>query len=331
MRSLWRGGAAALVAAAGLLGFWIAIVPATELPPIMPDESTFTQGTSPVLMPLGCFYNTSISNLSSGQSGAAQCTTDRKLVVSIPGAVTLASNSSVNLTQIDGTAAVTAGVNGTLAIGGNQAAGGNISSNVDPLLIAGSDYGGTPALRSLKIDSSGLGHVSCDSGCSSTGGTNATDEATFTQGTSAYNPIGGTYNTSNTNLMSGQGGVARMTTDRKLIVMPYETTANLVSGTASTTGTSSTSVIGSAGTGLKNCIGGGLVANTSSTDSLITIQDGSGGNALAYTVAPAKNGMGGSNFTLSPPICGSAATGVYFQAGAAATTIYITLTGFKSP
>lgn len=74
----------------------------------------------------------------------------------------LAANQSVNVNQIAGTGAVTAGVNGTLAIGGNQAATNNISANVNPVLIGGSDYGGTAKLQTMKVDSSGFLHVSLE-------------------------------------------------------------------------------------------------------------------------------------------------------------------------
>ncbi len=42
------------------------------------DNATFTQGTTSVIM-IGCQYNTSITNLSSGSGGAPQCTIDRKV------------------------------------------------------------------------------------------------------------------------------------------------------------------------------------------------------------------------------------------------------------
>jgi hypothetical protein len=60
-----------------------------------------------------------------------------------------------DLAKIGGNTVVTAGVNGTLAIGGNQATNSNVSTNVYPTLIAGSDYGGTPKIQNLKVDSSG--------------------------------------------------------------------------------------------------------------------------------------------------------------------------------
>jgi hypothetical protein len=46
----------------------------------------------------------------------------------------------------------------------------------------------------------------------------ATDEAAFTYGTSTYQPIGGVYSTSITNLTTGQGGVANLTAFRDLRV-----------------------------------------------------------------------------------------------------------------
>jgi hypothetical protein len=73
------------------------------------------------------------------------------------------------MSSIAGTASVTAGVSGTLAVGGNQATNNNVSSNVDPVLIAGSDYGGTPKIQSLKVDSSGFGHITLEAGSNSVG------------------------------------------------------------------------------------------------------------------------------------------------------------------
>ena len=67
----------------------------------------------------------------------------------------LDANQSVNVTQLNGTTQVTAGVAGTQAVGGNQATGNNIATNTNALLMGGSDYGGTPKLQNLKVDSSG--------------------------------------------------------------------------------------------------------------------------------------------------------------------------------
>jgi hypothetical protein len=107
----------------------------------------------------------------------------------------------------------------------------------------------------------------------------------------------------------------------------YNTIPNLVNGSATTTGTSDTSVIASAGTGLKNYISGGTVYNSGANSSTITVKNGSGGSTLFTTFAPAG---GGSNFILKPPIPTSAATGVYFAAGSSSSTIGISLTGHSA-
>ena len=103
-------------------------------------------------------------------AGAGTAGTPGTAVLTVQG---IASGTPIvdNLTQIAGQSVVTAGVNGTLAIGGNQAAGNNISSNTNPQLIGGSDYGGTPKLQTLKIDSTGLAYVNCTTCLQSTMGT----------------------------------------------------------------------------------------------------------------------------------------------------------------
>jgi hypothetical protein len=53
----------------------------------------------------------------------------------------------------------TAGQASTLAIGGTAATNQFISAATNPLLVAGSDYGGTPRVQNLKVDSSGLAYT----------------------------------------------------------------------------------------------------------------------------------------------------------------------------
>jgi len=69
------------------------------------------------------------------------------------------SNQSINLAQVNGHTTVEGGVNGTQAVGGNQATNNNVSTNANPLLIAGSDYGGTPKIQSAKVDSVGKQYI----------------------------------------------------------------------------------------------------------------------------------------------------------------------------
>lgn len=99
------------------------------------DEGTFTQGTTSFTVG-GCFFANSITNLTTGQGGAFQCTNDRQLFV--------------NLGKVGGTAVVTGGVNGTVGVGGLAATGAVLAGN--PVLIAGSD--GTDA-RNIATNSSG--------------------------------------------------------------------------------------------------------------------------------------------------------------------------------
>ena len=92
-------------------------------------------------------------------------------------------------------------------------------------------------VRPITVNSNGS---LCDtgSGGGGGGGTSAVDEAAFTQGTTAYTPIGGVYTTSLTTLTSGQGGVAQLTSDRSLYI-----NFNRVAGNSVLTGT------GAVGTG----------------------------------------------------------------------------------
>lgn len=101
-----------------------------------------------------------------------------------------------------------------------------------------------------------------------------------------------------------------------------------VSGNASATNTTDTSVVAAAGVGLKNYITNISVANTGSSTTLITLKDGSGGSTLWYTIAPAG---GGSNIALDVPIATTANTALYFAAGTASTTVYVSAIGYKAP
>jgi hypothetical protein len=70
------------------------------------DEGTYTQGTTSFTV-AGCFYASSITNLTTGQGGAFQCTNSRKLITSSEGAT--GSSVSANGDFIGGGAAGGAG------------------------------------------------------------------------------------------------------------------------------------------------------------------------------------------------------------------------------
>jgi hypothetical protein len=64
-----------------------------------------------------------------------------------------------NIKQINGQTAANSQLTGSLAVGGGAATGTALTSTTYPLLMAGSDYGGTPAIRNWKVDSSGNGQI----------------------------------------------------------------------------------------------------------------------------------------------------------------------------
>jgi hypothetical protein len=141
--------------------------------------------------------------------------------ITVDGTVSITANSAVNLAQVGGTNTVTAGVNGTQAIGGNQATNNNVSSNVNPILIAGSDYGGTPKIQNWKVDGSGIGQVSV---------TNSS--IAVTQSTSPWIVAGGgTAGSAATGVVTVQG----ITSMTPLLVTPAANSAVNVAQLAGTT------------------------------------------------------------------------------------------------
>lgn len=110
----------------------------------------------------------------------------------------------------------------------------------------------TAQLDPLSMDTSGNLRVNCTTGCSSSGGSSLADEGTFTQGSTAMTVMGGTYNTSITNLTAGQAGAAQLTLDRMLYV-----NLGKVGGTATVSG----GVAGSQSVGGPTASGASIAAN----------------------------------------------------------------------
>lgn len=113
------------------------------------------------------------------------------------------------------------------------------------------------------------------------------------------------------------------------LITRMTTHGDSVSGVASATGTSDTSVVAAQGASTYFYVTGFTIANTGSTTTLITFKDGSGGSALWYTIAPTT---GGSNFSQGgkPIFRTSANTALYFACASASTTVYVSVTGYKS-
>lgn len=85
------------------------------------------------------------------------------------------------------------------------AAGSAIIGKVEMLDGSGNALSSTTG--SLNVNITGGG---------GTGGTAAADEATFTEGTTNYTPIGGVFKTSQTALTSGQGGAVALSASREM-------------------------------------------------------------------------------------------------------------------
>jgi hypothetical protein len=122
-----------------------------------------------------------------------------------------------------------------------------------------------------------------------------------------------------TDLYAGVDGV--------LITRPHSNLEDLVSGTADITDGSSTSVIAAAGAGVKVYVSDIIISNSSASAVTVTIRDGAAGSVKATIMVPAGAPV---HKTLQCPIAFSANTAVCADPSAAASTVSVTLAGFKS-
>ena len=112
------------------------------------------------------------------------------------------------------------------------------------------------------------------------------------------------------------------------LVRPHTPLEDILSGVAAITDGSSTSVIASAGAGVKIYITTVIIANTSSTAVTVDIRDGAAGTVKATFPVPANTG--GTVCNLPVPLPFSADTAVCADPSAAASTVTVTLIGFRS-
>jgi len=108
------------------------------------------------------------------------------------------------------------------------------------------------------------------------------------------------------------------------ISVPYARASEGVNGTASATGTSDTSVIAAAGSGIQLCITSLMVYNASATDTYVNIKDGT----TTKLVIPAPQ-KGGAVITLAMPLVLTANTALQFASGTGVTTMYVSAVGYK--
>jgi hypothetical protein len=117
--------------------------------------------------------------------------------------------------------------------------------------------------------------------------------------------------------------------DGALIIRPHCGLEDLLSPVpVAITDGSSTSVMASAGAGVKNYVTTCIIANTSATAVTVDLRDGAAGAVKATFPVPANTSGVVCNFPV--PLGFSAATAVCADPSAAASTITVTLLGFKS-
>jgi hypothetical protein len=116
-------------------------------------------------------------------------------------------------------------------------------------------------------------------------------------------------------------------TDGALIVRPQSGLEDLVSGVAAITDGSSTSTIAAQGSGVKTYITDVTIANTSATAVTVDIRDGAAGSVKWTFPVPAG---GGVTHSFSSPLGFTANTAVCSDPSASASTVTVSLAGFKS-
>ena len=113
--------------------------------------------------------------------------------------------------------------------------------------------------------------------------------------------------------------------DGAIIVRGQYALGDLVNGNASNTDGTSTEVLAAGAAGIKHYVTDVTITNTSSTNIYVELKDGS---TTKWTFpVPANSGVVKS---FQSPIAGTAATAWNFDPSAAATTVYCSVSGFKS-
>ena len=249
--------------------------------------------------------------------------------VSVTGVATAANQATANssLSSIDGK--ITAVNTGNVTIGAALPAGtnaiGKLASNTG-VTIGAVEIASSQTLATVTNVAT--------IGTSVTPGTSAAhlgkaEDAAHTSGDTGVMALG-VRNDAMATLTSTDGDYSpiAVSSTGRLFVTPAPS-ASMVRGTASVAGTSDTSLVAASGSGsLKTYITNLSFANTGSSNTLITLKDGSGGSTLWYTIAPAGSG---SNIQLEIPIVTSANTALYFACGTSSTTVYASATGYKAP
>jgi hypothetical protein len=111
----------------------------------------------------------------------------------------------------------------------------------------------------------------------------------------------------------------------KLVALPYALPGELISGTGSSTGTADTALMAALGAGTQIYVTSIQAANSSATDTLVHIKDGS--TTLMTLAVPAN---GGAEAELPSPLRLTANTALNFASTTAVTTLYVSYHGYQA-
>lgn len=152
------------------------------------------------------------------------------------------------------------------------------------------------------------------------------DDAAYTAASSSVMMAGFTFDDTNTDLLDeGDAGAARITADRKLVVMIGGAGSTDVKGGGSKTDTSDQSIMVAGGAGVYNYLQWVTIYNASTTSTYVNIKDGA--TVVAVLPLPA---YGGALFQPARAIRGTANTAWNLATGASVTTAYLYGGGYKS-
>ena len=237
-------------------------------------------------------FNTALPTLTNGQGAAFQLDASGRLII-----------SPLNLSVAIGS--TTSGQTGSLIMGAATSSAPSYSNG---------------QTNPLSLDLAGNVRINCVTGCSAS---NYADESAFTQGSTNFGVVGGTYNTSITNLTAGQAGAFQSTNDRMLYVnlgkiggtAPDTNSGNKSAGTQrvviATDQPNLTTPLNVAGTVTANA---GTNLNTSALALDTSVQNtmGCAGQTVANTsVTPINNAAASTNLKLVTKV---AAKNVYICA-----------------
>lgn len=252
------------------------------------------------------------------QSGAWNVT-DISGTVSLPTGAATAANQTTIIGHVDGIEGLLTTIDADTGVLAGAVAGTEVQVDVVAALPAGTNAIGKLAANS-GVD---IGDVDVTSAII-TGGAVAHDSADsgnpIKVGAKAITALSGATLVASADRTDNVSDL-----DGAQIIRQDATLGDLVSGTASNTDGTSTQVLAAGAAGIKHYITDVTIVNTSSSTIYVELKDGT----TAKWVFPVP-ATGGVTHSFRVPLAGTAATAWNFDPSAATTTIYCSVTAFKS-